>query len=108
MIDGRYIKGKYYNVVAGRGCYGRCSFCSIYKLGKTHYRVYRSPKNVLDEIQKIINEQKVDHIWFTDEIFYDHSLRGSKWVRDFCNEIKSRNLHFAFDGVYAFYFQYRT
>ena len=44
--------GLYYiNVSAGRGCFGKCSFCSCNKLTGTSKRRVRSVNNVVDELE---------------------------------------------------------
>lgn len=97
MVDGHYIKGKYYNMVAGRGCYGRCSFCSIHKSEDRTYRVYRSVNNVIDEMEELKSKYQIQHIWFNDEIFYDRSKKGILWMNEFCEELARRKLNLSFN-----------
>ena len=97
MVDGTYIKGKYYNMIVGRGCYGRCSFCSIHKSYESGLRVYRSAKNVVDEMEILRDKYGIEHIWFNDEIFYDRSKNGIKWLNSFCDELEARKLGLSFN-----------
>mgnify|MGYP002866402438 CR=1 FL=1 len=50
------VKGVFANVIAGRGCYGNCSFCSIHSAYEYRQRICRSPKNVVDEIDILVNK----------------------------------------------------
>lgn len=97
MIDGKNIKGKYYNMIVGRGCYGRCSFCSINEKTGPKIRVYRSAKNIVDEIEFLQNSYGVSHIWFNDEIFYERSKNGRMWLDSFCNEMEKRRQKITFN-----------
>lgn len=97
MVDGKYIPRIYYNISAGRGCYGRCSFCSINAYEGIRKRIYRSPSKVVDEMEFLKNEFGTTHIWFNDEIFYERSIRGRTWLQEFCVELRQRNLGMTFN-----------
>jgi radical SAM superfamily enzyme YgiQ (UPF0313 family) len=69
---------------ASRGCYMRCSFCSIvsfYQLsGRSNFRE-RSPENVADEIEHVISVEpvrstNVPYFWFCDGEFIGPPQRG--------------------------------
>lgn len=90
------IKGAFANVIAGRGCYGNCSFCSIHSAYEYRQRLCRSPKNVVDEIEILVREYGVEFIQFHDDIFYDYSLNSQRWLYEFIHEVKRRNLQFRF------------
>ena len=76
-------------IITTRGCPMQCSFCSSAALHGHHLR-RRSPENVCDEIEVRLNEQNIDTIAFMDDTF----TLNKKFVRDFCAEIKGRNLKF--------------
>ena len=77
-------------VITTRGCPMQCSFCSSAALHGRHLR-RRSPENVVDEIEHILNDlDGIDTIAFMDDTF----TLNTKFVRDFCAEIKRRNLNF--------------
>jgi len=68
-----------------RGCYARCTFCTVpYFSGRT-WRV-RSAESVVDEME--ILSEKYKTIWFRDETF----TFSKKRVRDICRLIRERNL----------------
>ena len=76
-------------IITTRGCPMKCSFCSSAALHGDHLR-RRSYQNVCDEIEVRLREQNIDTIAFMDDTF----TLNKKFVRDFCAEIKRRNLKF--------------
>lgn len=76
-------------IITTRGCPMQCSFCSSAALHGHHLR-RRSYENVCDEIELRLRNQKVNTIAFMDDTF----TLNRKFVRDFCAEIKRRNLKF--------------
>ncbi|WP_407412046.1 B12-binding domain-containing radical SAM protein [Methanobrevibacter sp.] len=76
-------------IITTRGCPMKCSFCSSAALHGEHLR-RRSYENVCDEIEVRLREQNIDTIAFMDDTF----TLNKKFVRDFCAEIKRRNLKF--------------
>lgn len=83
-------------VIAGKGCYGNCSYCSIQSCFNYHRRICRGAKNVVDEIQMLLKEYGVTHIQFHDDIFFDYSKKSQAWLDDFVEEIERRKLKFSF------------
>ena len=76
-------------IITTRGCPMQCSFCSSAALhGKKLRR--RSYKNVVDEIEMRLQEQNIDTIAFMDDTF----TIDVKFVKDFCEEVKRRDLKF--------------
>jgi len=76
-------------IMTSRGCPGKCTFCSRF-LGSV-FR-YRSPKNVVDEIEHLINRYKVKEIHFIDDNF----TLLKKRAMEICDEIINRNLNISF------------
>ncbi len=77
-------------MITTRGCPMQCSFCSSAALhGKILRR--RSYMNVVDEVEHLLNDlDGIDTIAFMDDTF----TLNTKFVKDFCAEIKRRNLKF--------------
>ena len=90
------VKGDFANVMAGRGCYGNCSFCSIHSAYDFHQRICRSASKVVDEIEMLVKKYKVEYIQFHDDIFYDYSVKSQEWLAEFIEEIKKRAIKFKF------------
>ena len=81
-------------VLTSRGCPFRCNFCATTKIWGSRWR-YRSPSNVLEEIQHRIHVYGIEAVWFVDDNFNSHPDRmleiasrirqkhhGLKWI---CN-----------------------
>jgi len=80
------------SVLSTRGCIFKCTFC---------YRIfdnirYRSPKNVVDEIQHLKDKYRISYIIFADELF----MGVPKRTVEMCNAFINANLdiHFSCDG----------
>lgn len=83
-------------ILGGRGCYGHCTFCSVMMHDRPRYKVYRSALNVVEEIDYIYHKYHINKFAFNDEIFYDKSPKGRKWVADFCSLVDERMLKIDF------------
>jgi len=68
-------------IISGRGCPFRCVFCASHVVWSRKCRL-RSPKNILDEFEQVINNWKVDFIKFSDDTFTINKRR----VLKFCKE----------------------
>jgi radical SAM superfamily enzyme YgiQ (UPF0313 family) len=79
------------NILASRGCPYPCSFCqnkylmTMYK-DKGKFIRYRSPENILAEVDYLIGRYKIKQLYFSDETFTMNKSR----VLAFCHEYKSR------------------
>jgi len=75
-------------VLYSRGCIFNCSFCSSpYMWGRKV--IYRTPQNVLDEIESCIEEFGTNYVFFADFTFNANKRK----VYELCNEIKKRKLN---------------
>lgn len=94
-----FFKGTITSMIATRGCNGNCSFCGIinyYKeYGLRHIRI-RTPQNVVDEMEWLIEEKNIQYIYFQDENFLTTILIDKKWVENFCAEIFRRGIKVKF------------
>ena len=70
-----------------RGCRYRCKFCATPTVWPGKWRA-RSPENVVNEIEELIDNYHVQLIFFADEDF----LADKKRVYEICAEIKKRNV----------------
>lgn len=83
-------KVKYASMITSRGCYGRCTFCSVvpfFSQFGPRFRV-RSPENVVDEIEYLYKKYKVRNIMFHDANFIGNQRRAAA----IAEEIIKRNL----------------
>jgi radical SAM superfamily enzyme YgiQ (UPF0313 family) len=74
------------SIISSRGCPFTCTYCAKEIFGHV-YRT-RSPKNVVDEIESLIEKYNVERIWFTDDIFTLDQHRAL----EICDEILRRKL----------------
>ncbi len=78
-----------YPIIFSRGCMGRCTFCSSWKVW-SGYR-FRSGKRVADEMEMLVKRYGAKHF-----VFYDDTLTGNRQeIINFCREIVKRKLHVA-------------
>jgi len=75
------------SMMTSRGCPFRCTFCSSHLIFGRKIR-YRSPKNVVDEIEFLVERYKVKGISFVDDTFTLNPIR----VSSICSEIRSRGI----------------
>jgi radical SAM superfamily enzyme YgiQ (UPF0313 family) len=75
-------------VMAARGCPNRCAFCLWPNIFYNHRVRVRSPKNIVDELEWLINEYGMKEIFFDDDTFNISKSR----VMDICNEMLNRNV----------------
>jgi radical SAM superfamily enzyme YgiQ (UPF0313 family) len=76
-------------IITTRGCPMQCSFCSSAAL-HGHKLRRRSVENVVNEIEMRLMEQNIDTIAFMDDTF----TLNKRFVKEFCSEIKKRDLKF--------------
>lgn len=85
-------------ISSSRGCYNRCSYCSIssfYSIPKGNSFRLRTAKNVLAELQQLKNEfPAVNEIWFVDDNFVMSGASGWKRTVNLCKGVKELGLEF--------------
>lgn len=74
-------------MISGRGCPMQCSFCASAALHGNKLRM-RSPMNVVDEMEHLINDHDSGMIAFMDDTF---TLKPRR-VEEICDEIKKRDI----------------
>ncbi len=82
------------NIMASRGCPYNCMYCSIAQFWPRKCR-FRSPKNVVDEMQALYEEFGVMHFNFFDDLFTMNKNR----VIEICKEIIDRKLDVCWECV---------
>ena len=79
-------------LITSRGCVYWCDFCSTVRMFGKGYR-WRSPKNVVDEMQLVHDKYGVDQVTFYDDAFTVNRDRVIK----ICEELRTRSLDMAWD-----------
>ena len=81
------------NLITARGCPYRCNWCSHAVYGFTHRR--RSPANVADEMQWIIDRYAPDQVWYADDVF----TISHPWLASYFAELERRAIHRPFETI---------
>lgn len=92
MTFAKYKKRNYIPILASRGCPFKCVYCSE-PLTNPNIR-FRSPENVVDEMEKWQKELSNSHFFFVDS---NLTLRRSL-IEGICNEIIRRGMKITFEG----------
>lgn len=79
------MKRPYVTMMAARGCFYRCSFCTSCNLWGGKYRK-RSVDNVLAEIDDAVSRYKIRYIAFQDDVFGINN----DWIEEFCKKLIER------------------
>lgn len=74
-------------IITSRGCCYRCSFCCK-ALPQMRYIRYRSPRNIVDELEQVSSNFDIWHFRFIDDIFTVNRRR----IYDLCSLIKQHQL----------------
>lgn len=91
ILFGHFKRKPSIGIMTARGCTNRCLFCYKVYPKNVDYIRYRSPKNIVDEIEECVNKYGVKDVRFWDDTFFSNEKR----VFDICNEIKNRKLDIA-------------
>lgn len=84
------LKNPFTFILGGRGCPYQCIFCNWPQtISGRHYRV-RSPKNIVDEIEYILENYKFKSILFNDDTFTANRSHAIA----VCDEVLHRGLRF--------------
>jgi radical SAM superfamily enzyme YgiQ (UPF0313 family) len=81
------------NLITARGCPYRCNWCSHAVYGFSHRR--RSPANVADEVQWIVDRYAPDQVWYADDVF----TISHPWLASYTAELKKRGIHKPFETI---------
>jgi anaerobic magnesium-protoporphyrin IX monomethyl ester cyclase len=78
-------------IITSRGCVYNCNYCSSSLIMGKKFRS-RSPDNVVDEIEELIDQYQINDIGFMDDTFMLNKRRAN----DIANEIKARDIDLSF------------
>lgn len=84
--------GQPFPILSSRSCPNRCNFCSMWLVHGPRFR-YRSPKNVLDEMEHLYRTYDVRYFQFMDDNFTFDKERTLK----ICKGIIERKMDIQFD-----------
>ena len=89
-IPPQYIHLPGTHVMTSRGCPFHCRFCSVNHFFGGKW-AFRSPGNVADELEGLVADLGVKHVYFSDDLF---TLKPARTM-GICKEILDRGLEFA-------------
>ncbi|HUY99117.1 MAG TPA: radical SAM protein [Thermomicrobiaceae bacterium] len=81
------------SLITARGCPYKCAWCSHAVYGYTHRR--RSPENVADELQLILDTYTPDMVWYADDVFTIHK----RWFFSYADELRRRGIRIPFETI---------
>ena len=81
------LKGTH--IIGSRGCSYNCTYCqpALRKIFGEKIR-FRSPENIVDELEHLKKEYKMNSFIFEDDTF----IINKKWVENICDEIIERDV----------------
>lgn len=86
-IPGQYHDLTGTHVISSRGCPYACHFCSVHHFFGGRWSS-RTPGNVADELDWLVQEQGVRHVYFSDDLF----TKSPQRTIGICREILERKL----------------
>lgn len=81
------------SLITARGCPYTCRWCSHSVFGYS-YRT-RTPGNVADEIEFVLDRYKPEMLWYADDVFTIHR----KWLLSFHDELQRRRIKIPFETI---------
>ena len=78
-------------IMTSRGCPGDCTFCCTKQIFSKKFRT-RSTKNMVEEVERLVNKEGIKEIHIADDTFTIIKKRAL----EFCGEIKKKNLNVGF------------
>lgn len=79
-----------WNMVTSRGCPFGCNWCAKPLFGRRYAQ--RSPQGVADEMRRLRDEVRPDHLWFADDIFG----LTPRWVQAFARAVRDAGARIPF------------
>jgi anaerobic magnesium-protoporphyrin IX monomethyl ester cyclase len=70
-----------WNAASSRGCPYSCNWCAKPTFGRRYSQ--RSPASVAEELRRLKDEVRPDHVWFADDIFG----MTAEWIGAFADEV---------------------
>ena len=86
---------KVVNLLAGRGCYYHCSFCSIrsfYSKPPGKVKRVRDPERVVQEMRLHFKNEDCSIFLFQDDDFPVWGASGQDWIDEFCRQLHKQGL----------------
>lgn len=95
----KFVSNSVFTIYTGRGCYGKCTFCSLYNIGKKmNGKIYRqrSLESVFEEIKELNTKFNAHRFSFWDECFLLPGKEGIKKAKEFLRIARELNFEITF------------
>lgn len=85
-----WFNRKLYRIIAGRGCFGNCSYCcapiqkKLYG-GNGKFVRYRSVSNIINELKDAKKNYKIRRVFFEDDFF----IYNREWLKELSSQYKN-------------------
>lgn len=89
-----YPEFRHASVIASRGCYYKCNFCSVpefFRIAKGPLWRIRSVENVLAELDALVAAHGITHVSFVDDIFLGTDNRSQTRAIAFAEALRARS-----------------
>jgi radical SAM superfamily enzyme YgiQ (UPF0313 family) len=85
-------------MTTSRGCQGKCTFCAVHRFNLDPDRPwrFRSPANVVDEIERLVRDHGIEQVNFVDDDFIGNRRLGQPRARAIAAELLRRKLRVGF------------
>ena len=94
MMHGLYARGNYCFLPL-KGCAFDCTFCAGKGCSREKRCAFQSPDLVIEEIEKLIKDYRVEGIYFADDMFEFNKQRADI----ICEKLIEKGLHKKCDGI---------
>lgn len=87
------------SILGSRGCHKSCNFCAVsrfYSIPEGHPLRFRSSKNIVDEIESIVNFYDIKEFLFADDIFIGPGNKNKERIFHFADELENRKVKVLF------------
>jgi anaerobic magnesium-protoporphyrin IX monomethyl ester cyclase len=87
------------SITSSRGCYARCSFCTVHSFYQSHGHPRwksRTLPNVIAELRYLHDEFRIDHFMFVDDNFVGPGPAGRQRALDFADAYEASGLPMTF------------
>lgn len=89
-----------YTMISSRGCYAKCSFCSVAAFSKQSgfpkKWLSRSPENIIEEIVDLREKLGVDAVSFVDDVFVGPDEKSRQRAFSFCELVREQGIDIRF------------
>lgn len=94
-----YLGDNHFSMISSRGCYNRCSYCSVGSFTQNFFNNairFRSAEDIVEEILELSRKYNVKYITFLDDLFVGTDKNSQERARKFANLIIENGIEIFF------------